>query len=82
MSEFLEYARRPAPELEAVDCGPLLDEVRELTRAAERRRVVVDVPPRLPRTPTRASSGARCSTWRATRPPRRGTGASTLAEGR
>jgi signal transduction histidine kinase len=33
VSEFLEYARRPAPELASVAVRPLLDEVRELTLA-------------------------------------------------
>jgi signal transduction histidine kinase len=47
VNEFLEFARRPAPNLEAVELAPLCDEVRELTRAASGAAVVVDVPPRL-----------------------------------
>jgi len=33
VSEFLDYARRPAPELASVAVRPLLEEVRELTRS-------------------------------------------------
>jgi signal transduction histidine kinase len=47
VNEFLEFARRPAPNLEAVELGPLCDEVRELTRASSGAAVVVEVPPRL-----------------------------------
>ncbi len=47
VSEFLEFARRPAPNLEAVELGPLCDEVRELTRAASAAEIAVDVPPGL-----------------------------------
>jgi signal transduction histidine kinase len=44
VSEFLEYARRPAPELAPVAIGPLLDEVRELTEAPDRVTVTVEAP--------------------------------------
>jgi signal transduction histidine kinase len=44
VSEFLEYARRPAPDLAPVAARPLLDEVRELTEAPAGVRVVVDAP--------------------------------------
>ena len=37
VNEFLEFARRPAPRLEAVALRPLFDEVRELTAGARRR---------------------------------------------
>ena len=38
MNEFLEYARRPAPRLEAVALRPLFEEVRELTLCRAARR--------------------------------------------
>jgi signal transduction histidine kinase len=44
VSEFLEYARRPAPDLAPVAARPLLEEVRELTEAPGGVRVVVDAP--------------------------------------
>jgi signal transduction histidine kinase len=44
VSEFLEYARRPTPELAPVAVRALLDEVRELTEAPDGVRVVVDAP--------------------------------------
>jgi signal transduction histidine kinase len=44
VSEFLEYARRPTPDLTPVAARPLLDEVRELTEAPAGVRVVVDAP--------------------------------------
>jgi signal transduction histidine kinase len=44
VSEFLEYARRPQPELAPVAARPLLEEVRELTEAPDGPRVVVDAP--------------------------------------
>jgi signal transduction histidine kinase len=44
VSEFLEYARRPKPELAALPVRPLLEEVRELTEAAAGARVVVEAP--------------------------------------
>jgi signal transduction histidine kinase len=44
VSEFLEYARRPAPELSAVAIAPLLDEVRELAEAPEGVTVTVEAP--------------------------------------
>ena len=47
VNEFLEFARRPTPNLEAVALGPLFDEVRELTRAASGATITVDVPPAL-----------------------------------
>jgi signal transduction histidine kinase len=47
VNEFLEFARRPAPNLESVELGPLCDEVRELTRAASAAEIAVDVPPKL-----------------------------------
>jgi signal transduction histidine kinase len=47
VNEFLEFARRPAPNLEAVELGPLCQEVRELTRASSGAGVEVDVPARL-----------------------------------
>jgi len=47
VNEFLEFARRPAPHLEAVELGPLCEEVRELTRASSGAAVAVDVPARL-----------------------------------
>jgi signal transduction histidine kinase len=44
VSEFLEYARRPAPELAPVELRPLLDEVAQLVAAdAERAGVAVEV---------------------------------------
>src|SRR5450631_3557316 len=47
VNEFLEFARRPPPNLEAVELAPLFDEVRELTRAASGATITVDVPPAL-----------------------------------
>ena len=47
VNEFLEFARRPSPNLEAVALGPLFDEVRELTRAASGAMITIDVPPAL-----------------------------------
>ena len=47
VNEFLEFARRPPPNLEAVALGPLFDEVRELTRAASGAAITIDVPPGL-----------------------------------
>jgi signal transduction histidine kinase len=47
VNEFLEFARRPPPNLEAVALGPLFDEVRDLTRAASGAVITVDVPPGL-----------------------------------
>jgi signal transduction histidine kinase len=47
VSEFLEYARRPQPELTRVPVRPLLEEVRELTEAPEGVRVVVEAPAEL-----------------------------------
>jgi len=47
VNEFLEFARRPAPHLEAVELQPLCDEVRELTRATSTAEFAVDVPPAL-----------------------------------
>ncbi|HVU50537.1 MAG TPA: HAMP domain-containing protein, partial [Polyangia bacterium] len=44
VSEFLEYARRPPPDLAPVAARPLLEEVRELTEAPGGVRVVVDAP--------------------------------------
>ncbi|HVZ72818.1 MAG TPA: HAMP domain-containing sensor histidine kinase [Polyangia bacterium] len=45
VSEFLEYARRPAPELASVSLAPLLEEVRELAAAgASNVAVVVEAP--------------------------------------
>lgn len=44
VNEFLEFARRPPPNLEAVELAPLFDEVRELTRAASGAAITVDVP--------------------------------------
>jgi signal transduction histidine kinase len=44
VSEFLEYARRPAPELGAVAMRPLLEEIRELTPAPAEVAVEVDAP--------------------------------------
>jgi signal transduction histidine kinase len=44
VSEFLEYARRPAPELASVALWPLLDEVRELTAAPDGVAVRVEAP--------------------------------------
>jgi signal transduction histidine kinase len=44
VSEFLEYARRPTPELAKVPLRPLLDEVRELTAAPGGVDVTVDAP--------------------------------------
>jgi signal transduction histidine kinase len=44
VSEFLEYARRPKPELAVVAARPLLEEVRELTEAPDGVRLVVDAP--------------------------------------
>jgi signal transduction histidine kinase len=43
--EFLEYARRPRPVLEAVPLAPLLDEVRELAGADGARLTVEPVAP-------------------------------------
>jgi signal transduction histidine kinase len=47
VNEFLEFARRPTPNLEAVALGPLFAEVRELTRATSAAAITVDVPPAL-----------------------------------
>jgi signal transduction histidine kinase len=47
VSEFLEYARRPAPELASVTLRPLLDEVRELTETPGGVAVRVDAAPAL-----------------------------------
>jgi signal transduction histidine kinase len=47
VSEFLEYARRPKPELAPVAALPLLEEVRELTEAPGGVRVTVEAPPAL-----------------------------------
>jgi signal transduction histidine kinase len=47
VNEFLEFARRPPPNLEAVELAPLFDEVRELTRAASGAAITVEVPPAL-----------------------------------
>jgi signal transduction histidine kinase len=44
VNEFLEFARRPAPHLEAVELQPLCEEVRELTRASSTAEIAVDVP--------------------------------------
>jgi signal transduction histidine kinase len=43
VNEFLAFARRPAPRLEAVALRPLLDEIRELTSAPGGAAVTVDV---------------------------------------
>jgi signal transduction histidine kinase len=47
VNEFLEFARRPPPNLEEVELAPLFDEVRELTRAASGAAITVEVPPTL-----------------------------------
>jgi signal transduction histidine kinase len=47
VNEFLEFARRQPPNLEAVALGPLFAEVRELTRATSAAAITVDVPPAL-----------------------------------
>jgi signal transduction histidine kinase len=47
VNEFLEFARRQPPNLEAVALGPLFDEVRELTRASSASEITIDVPPAL-----------------------------------
>jgi signal transduction histidine kinase len=47
VNEFLEFARRPPPNLESVELAPLCDEVRELTRASSGAAIAVDVPARL-----------------------------------
>jgi signal transduction histidine kinase len=44
VSEFLEFARRPAPSLEAVRLSPLLEEVRELTPATDGTRLTFHAP--------------------------------------
>jgi signal transduction histidine kinase len=44
VSEFLEYARRPSPDLGPVLARPLLEEVRELTEAPGGVRIVVEAP--------------------------------------
>jgi signal transduction histidine kinase len=44
VSEFLEFARRPAPNLEVVSLRRLLDEIRELTPAPEGTTIAVDAP--------------------------------------
>lgn len=44
VSEFLEYARRPTPELASVPLRPLLEEIRELTEAPGGVTVSVDAP--------------------------------------
>jgi signal transduction histidine kinase len=44
VSEFLEYARRPTPELAPVPLRPLLEEIRELTEAPGGVAVKVDAP--------------------------------------
>jgi signal transduction histidine kinase len=44
VSEFLEYARRPAPELAPIAIRPLLEEVRELTEAPGGVSVTVEAP--------------------------------------
>jgi two-component system sensor histidine kinase CreC len=44
VSDFLEYARRPAPELTIFAILPLLDEVRELTEATGGVEVRVEAP--------------------------------------
>jgi signal transduction histidine kinase len=44
VSEFLEYARRPTPELASVPVRPLLEEIRELTEAPGGVAVRVDAP--------------------------------------
>ena len=44
VNEFLEFARRPAPRLEAVALRPLFDEVRELTAAPGGAAITVDAP--------------------------------------
>jgi signal transduction histidine kinase len=44
VSEFLEYARRPAPELAPVGVRALLEEVRELTEAPGGVAVTVEAP--------------------------------------
>jgi signal transduction histidine kinase len=41
VNEFLEFARRPRPELAAVEIGPLLDEVAELASSEAIRVAVV-----------------------------------------
>jgi signal transduction histidine kinase len=42
VNEFLEFARRPAPRLEAVPLRPLFDEIRELTAAPGGAAIAVD----------------------------------------
>jgi signal transduction histidine kinase len=42
VNEFLEFARRPAPRLEAVALRPLFDEIRELTAVPGGATVTVD----------------------------------------
>jgi two-component system sensor histidine kinase CreC len=44
VNEFLEFARRPAPRLEAVALRPLFDDVRELTTVPGGATVTVDAP--------------------------------------
>jgi two-component system sensor histidine kinase CreC len=47
VNEFLEFARRPAPHLEAVPLGPLFEEIRELTEVSGGAAIVVEAPPEL-----------------------------------
>ena len=44
VNEFLEFARRPAPRLEAVALRPLFEEVRELTAVPGGATVAVEAP--------------------------------------
>ena len=47
VNEFLDFARRPAPNLEVVELAPLFEEVGELTRASSGAAIAVEVAPRL-----------------------------------
>ena len=47
VNEFLEFARRPAPRLEAVPLVPLFEEVRELAQTADGGRITVAADPGL-----------------------------------
>ena len=61
VSEFLEFARRPAPRLEAVALRPLFEEIRELTAAPGGATMTVEAADGLAvRGRRRPSCGARC----------------------
>ena len=69
VTDFLEYARRPRPELRPVPLRPLLDEVAEVGRGWGGAAAGVECDGRLPswwRWAIADSSGGRCSTWCAT----------------